>query len=73
MTLIDEREGQGGERGVSACSERGQRVQARVRARAQGGVGGELAAESRSDQEEGRFESLSDFLLPLLRSGRKLI
>lgn len=39
-----------------------------------GGVGvGELAAASRSHQEEGRFESLSDFLLPLLRSGRKLI
>lgn len=65
MTLIDEREGQGGERGVSVCSERGQRVQARP----QGGG----AAESRSDQEKGRFESLSDFLLPLLRSGHKLI
>lgn len=34
-------------------------------------VGG--AAECRSDQEKGRFESLNDFLLPLLRSGHKLI
>lgn len=70
MTLIDEREGRGGERGVSACSERGQRVQARAQGGRRGGGG---AAESRSDQEKGRFESLSDFLLPLLRSGRKLI
>lgn len=68
MTLIDEREGQGGERGVSVCSERGQRVQTRAWC---GGGGG--AAECRSNQEKGRFESLNDFLLPLLRSGHKLI
>lgn len=29
--------------------------------------------EHRSNQEKGRFESLSDFLLPLLCSGHKLI
>lgn len=68
MTLIDEREGQGGERGVSVCFRGGSGCRQGHSMEGEGGV-----AESRGDQEKERFESLSDFLLPLLRSGHKLI
>lgn len=55
---------------MSVCSRRGQRVQEK-----RDGGGGLLSEDSehRSNQEKGRFESLSDFLLPLLCSGHKLI